>query len=386
MHHPTQLHIANPKCKPSWLRAMKQGLAGNTSLKLIKLAVAKTDTKHAKALAHGLRDNPSLEEVDIELGNRTQILIVLKSLLGVLPSANGPDTPHGARPGFAIPRLRKLVLRANNGASTYRWGWFDGKACRLLTRLIEERTHLEKVELAPGLCVGNQKRLARLRRATDRQMVELHGDQLHGHGERVDAPRLDISELRRRQNLFASPAALRAAAGSLNFNATPDGIPLSADAMAVIASHLPIGSQLRTTWILRGLLSVNKETREVAIAARSSAHAERLLRLLESKPDDMSKSISQKKKKAVAHALADMWRLSLAGIPLRREDANRVALATKSSPVWNECKDLLREKTTSLLRQHNKTIQLLEKAGSPQAAYAKELSRDLKPNQLRFPA
>jgi hypothetical protein len=114
--------------------------------------------------------------------------------------------------------------------------------------------------------------------------------------------------------------------------------------MKVIARHLQIGNSLRTAWFLRGLLSVNKEARAAADAARSSAHAERLLQLLESKPDDVAKSIFKKKKKAVAYALADMWRLNLAGIPLRREDAKRVARAIQSSPVWNECKDLVKEK------------------------------------------
>jgi hypothetical protein len=374
MHHLTGLKIVQPKCMPSWLLALEHGLPGNTSLTRLEIKVSKTDVKHAKGLARGLRRNRSLEQVKIELDYRTQVLIVLKSLLGTLHSENAPDTSQCAGPDRPVPRLRTLTLHANKKATGYGGERFNDNACRLLKRLIDERTLLERIELVPGLWAIelNKKILADLGRAADRHMVDLNIDM-----RQYAAPPLDISELRRRQQLFASPAALRAAIGSLNFIATQDGIPLHTDVMSVIASHLTVQGPLRAAWVLRGLLSVNKKAREEVDSARSSAHAKRLLQLLNSKPARTKKGIAHRKKKAIANALADMWRLCLAGMPLCPEDQARVTRATASSAVWKECRSLVAEKVTRLSRQHRETRHMLKKNDPPKAAYAKELGRSL---------
>jgi hypothetical protein len=384
MHHLTRLHIAHPQCKPSWLLAMEQGLPGNTSLTWLRLAVAKTTVKHTKAVARALRLSRSLERVDIELDYRTQILIVLKNLLGVLPSVNGPDTPHRFERRLAVPRLCELALQANKpqygNGFVYDPDRFGDEACLLLTRLIEERILLERVKLVPGLVITEPEILVNLGRAADRQMVELDIDR-----KPYKAPPLIMSELRRRQKLFASTAALRAAAAALNFNATPDGVPLPTDVMTVIASHLPVQGSPRPSWLLRGLLSVNRAARKAADVSRSRTHANRLCRQLRDEPNDSKKGISLQKKQATADALADMWRLCFAGIPLRTEDAERIELAATNSNVWELCRALVTEKAMKLSRQHRETVQLLEEEGSPRAAYARRISAEVKRNGTRLP-
>jgi len=374
MHHLTGLEIVRPRCKPCWLLALEQGLPDNTSLTLLNVVVSKTAIKHANALARGLKCNRSLEQVRIRLDCRTQVLIVLKHLLGTAPSENASATSHGAGPEFPVPLLRNLSLRANKKGTGYGGEMFGKKACRLLIRLIDERTLLGDVELVPGLSVSNsnKKMLVDLGRAADRQMVDLSI-----HMEPYAVPPLNVSELRRRQYLFASPAALRAATRSVHFKATHDGIPLPADLMGVIASHLPSSGPQRAAWLLRGLLSVTKTARAAADSARSRAHAQRLLRHLQCEPETTAKGISNRKKKASAEALADIWRLGLAGFPLQPHDQMLVIKATKKNPVWLQCRSLVEERVMRLSRQHREIERMLEKRGSPQLARAEELGRRL---------
>lgn len=379
MHHLVELCIVCPLCEPSWLLEMAQGLSGNTSLEQLQLAARKTDGRHASALARGLRGNPSLERVAIELDTRTQVLSVLKHLLDPMPSADRPGTAHRA-----VPRLRELRLHADKKADAHRGDWFSGDACCLLTRLIEERALLERVELVPGVHAGKQKTMAKLVRAADRQMVDLPGGMKPGH-----APPLEIAELRKRQHLFASPAALRAAAAALNFNATPDGLPLSADVMMVIASQLPVEGPPRASWLLRGLLSVNRAARTAADVSRSRTHAQRLVRQLTDRPNATKKGkkdISLEKRRATADALADMWRLCFAGIPLHAEDARRIERAAAGSDIWAQHRALVTEVAMELSRQHRETVRVLEREGSPRAAWARQVSAEVRHNGARLPA
>lgn len=375
MHHLTGLEIVRPECKPGWLLALEQGLPGNTSLTCLEIVVSKTTVEHAKRLAQGLRLNRSLERVQIFLDCRKQVLLLLKYLLASPPSKNALDPTHYAKSELPIPRLRQLLLYARKEEFAHQGGKSYGEACRLLTQLIDERTLLERVDFLGVLGTRTwNETIANLGRTADRQMVNLR-DSLSANPS--VSPALNISELRRRQYLFASPAALRAAASALEFKPTQDGFPLPEDLMRVIASHLPSSGPQRAAWILRGLLSVTKEARQAADSARSSAHARRLLRHLQCEPGTAAKGISDRKKKASAEALADIWRLGLAGFPLQPHDQKLVTKATKKNPVWQQCRSLVEEKVMRLSKQHHETERMLEKHDSPQLARVEELGRTL---------